>query len=278
MTGRARALVVALVIFAVAVGILIGSGPLRAGIGAGTSQADRLEQAIADAEAAEEAAQQGTDFAEAVGPAAVAGRLDGQAIAVVRTPDASEDDAADAAARLDDAGATIAASVSLTEDWTAEDRAPFRDALAAQIAAALPDPPTGATTSQVLAAALAQALAAGDEFDGQGQERADTLWTLLTEAKLVAGERTEDADLFLLVTSDAEVADLGAAFSTGSSGAVVGFTGAESSPAGGSSTVTRAASFYGAWAVAGAMIGVANGTVGEYDASDADELIGSVGQ
>jgi len=40
--------------------------------------------------------------------------------------------------------------------------------------------------------------------------------------------------------------------------------------------VTNAASFYGAWAVAGAAISAANGNVGAFDATDADELIGDL--
>jgi hypothetical protein len=278
VTGRGRVLVVALVIFALAVGVLIGSGPLRAGLGAGMSQAERLERARAAAEAAEGDAAQGRDFADAVGPAALAGTLEGHVVALVRTPAASDDDLTAAGSRIADADASVGATVAITELWTAEDRAPFRDALAEQITAALPNPPVGATTSQILSAALAQALAAGDEFDAEAQERSDTLWTLLTGAELVTGDRDADASLVLLIAADGDVADLANAFVAASDGTVVGFTGGAAGDAGSATTVTRAATFYGGWAVAGAMVGAAGGTRGAYDASDADELVGSVGR
>jgi len=278
VTGRSRALIVALAVFALAVGVLIGSGPLRAGIGAGTSQAELLAEARADAEAAGELAAQGTDFADAVGPAAVAGLLDGHVVALVRTADASSEDLAAASARLADAGVTVGSTVALTDDWAGEDRAPFRIALAEQITAALPEPPAGATPQQVLSTALAQALAGGDEFDAEAQERSDTLWALLTDAELVMGDRSADADLIVLVTPGGDVADLGSAFAAASTGAIVGFTEAEAGDAGGATTVTRAATFYGAWAVAGATIAATDGSVGHYDASDADELVGELNQ
>ena len=278
MTGRGRALVVALVIFAVAIGVLIGSGPLRASFRGDSGQLQELAEAQADAKSAAQEASQGHDFADAAGPTAVRGLLEGHIVALVRTADATDDDVAAASARLTDAGAEVGAKVALTTAWTQEDRGPFRDALAQQINAALPSPQTGATSSQVLSTALAQSLApsiaAGDDLVGAAaQENADTMWTLLTDAELVTGERTGDNDMFLLVTPSGDVADLASAFVTTSNGTVVAFTGAKAGPAANATTVTNAATFYGAWAVVGAAINVAGGITGAYDASDADELI-----
>jgi hypothetical protein len=277
VTGRSRALVAALAVFALAVGVLIGSGPLRAGFG-GSSIAAELAQAESDAKAAAEEASQGRDFADAVGPKAIYAQLQGHTVALVRTADATDDDVTAATARLADAGAEIGAHVALTEEWTAEDRGPFRDALAEQITAALANPPTGASSSQVLSMALAQSLAptiaAGDDLVGAAAaERADTLWTLLTEANLVTGSRTGDSDLFVLVAPGGDVGDLAGAFVATSYGTVVAFTGAKAGPAATATTVTNASTFYGAWAVVGATINTLGGIAGDYDASDADELI-----
>jgi hypothetical protein len=200
-------------------------------------------------------------------------------VALVRTADATDDDVAAAAAHLADAGATTASEVALTEDWASEDRAPFRDALAEQIATAMVDPPTGGTTSQVLCAALAESLAPGADggvVDAAAQERADTLWTLLSDANLVTGERDAAAGLFVLVATGGDVSDLAGAFADTTAGTVVAFTAPKAGPAGAASTVTNATGFYGAWAVTGALIGAANGTVGAFDATDADELIGDL--
>ena len=278
VTGRGKALLGALLIFALAIGVLIGSGPLRAALRGGSADADALAQAEADLKVAQAEASQGHAFADAAGPAAVVARLDGHTIALVRTADATDEDVAAASAHMADAGAQVGAHVALTADWTSDDRAPFRDALAEQMTAALTDPPSGATTSQVLSMALAQSLApgvaAGDGIAGADDtERADTLWTLLTDAKLVTGERTADVDMFVLVAPGGDVADLASAFTQTSNGTVVGFTGGDAGSAGPATTVTNAATFYGAWAVVAAAINAASGSVGAYDASDAADLI-----
>jgi len=246
---------------------------LRAGIGGNAAQTEELLRAQAEAEAASALAAQGMDFADATGPSAVRGKLSGTSIALVRTSDTSDEDLASASSHLVDAGAVIGSTTALAPGWTDPDRVPFRDALADQIVAALPEPPQGSTTEDVLATALAQALATGGEFDPEGQERADTLWLLLTEAELVTGERSEVANMFVLVTPGGDVSTLARAFAAESSGVLVGFTGTTPGEATPASTVTNAAGFYGAWAVVGAAINLAGGITGAYDASDADELI-----
>jgi hypothetical protein len=277
MSARSRLLVGALAVFALAIGILVGSGLLSEGLFSGSDNAQELERAQADAAAAQADAQQGREFADVAGPAAVRARLQGHSIALVRTADATDEDLSAASARLETAGAVITASVAVTKEWTAEDRGPFRDALAEQITASLPNPPEGSTTPQVLSAALAISLASGGEFDAAGQERADTLWSLLQDAGLVTGDRSGVADMFLLVAPGGDVSDLAGAFVAASSGTVVGFTGATAGEAAGAITVTNAATFYGGWAVTGAAIQAAGGISGSYDASDADELISGLG-
>jgi hypothetical protein len=283
VTGRSRALIVALAVFALAVGVIIGSGPLRSAIIGGSVNADELAQARADTKAAAADAQQGRDFADAAGPPAVLGRLQGHTVALVRTSDTTDDDVTAASARLADAGAEIGANVAITDEWTDDERGPFREALAEQITDALADPPQGATASQVLSTALAQSLAptiaSGDDLVGAAAtERADTLWALLTDAKLVTGERTGDSDMFLLVTPGGDVTDLAGAFVATSVGTVVAFTGAKAGNAASATTVTNATTFYGAWAVTGAAINASSGVSGAYDASDADDLIAGFSQ
>lgn len=277
VSARSRLLVAALAVFALAVGLIVGSGLLTRGLFDGSAKADELAQARADARAAQDEADQGRDFADAAGPAAVRARLQGHSIALVRTADATDADLAAASDRLEATGASIVATVALTKEWTADDRGPFREALAEQITDSLPNSPQGSTAPQVLSAALANALAAGGEFDASGQESADTLWSLLTEAGLVTGDRSGVADMFLLVSPGGDVSDLASAFVSSSAGTVVGFTGSEPGKAAGATTVTNAATFYGGWAVAGAAIQAANGISGAYDASDADELIAKTG-
>ena len=280
MTVRSRLLIVALTIFAIAVGVLLGSGPLRSALtGAGSSDEQALEEARAQAEAAQAQADLGYEFADAAGPAAVRGWLTDREVAVVRLANVSEEDAAAASAKLTDAGATMVANAALTDDWDSEDRAAFRDALAAQITDSIEDPPVGATSSDVLAAALAQALVPSDDFVTPGDEqRAQTLWALLVDGGLVTGSRDTGADVVVLVAEDGDVAYLNRALAERSQGAVTAFTSGNAGDTGGVSSVTRAATPYGAWAVTAALIGSTNGLSGQYDASDAPQLIGDLVQ
>jgi len=287
MDGRTRVLAVAAVVAALAVGILVGSGPMRALVtGDSTSVVDHLRAQLDEAEdaleAANDSADLGEDFADAATPLLLAGTLEGRLVGVVRTADATDTDAAAAQARLADAGATVGAQVALTDDWASEARAPFRDALAEQITSSLSQPPQGETTDELLAAALAQALAPGiaagtDLVGAQATERADTLWTLLTEAGLVTGTRTESVDTFVLVT-EAGDAELAGALDATSDGAVVAFTGERGAPSGGASTVTNATTFYGAITVTAALVHEVRGASGSYDASDAPELIANLNE
>lgn len=277
MTGRGRALIAALIVFAVAVGVLIGSGPLRHAITSGSSDADDLSQAREEATAARDQAQLGQDFADAAGQAAVRGGLEGYTVALVRMADATPADVDAATARLATAGATVGASVALTDEWTSDDRAPFRDALADQLADALTSMPPGASTSEALSYALAQALVGGGEFDAVGQESADTLWTVLTEAHLVTGERSAPVNAVVVVSGGGDVSDVTGAFVAQTSGVVVAATGDDAGGVGSAASVTHAASFYGAWTVVGALIETVGGVSGTYDAADAPDVIARIG-
>jgi hypothetical protein len=211
----------------------------------------------------------------------VRARLEGFSVAIVRTADVSAADAESTTSRLTEANATVGADVALTDEWSAEDRGPFRAALAEQITLALAEPPVGATTEEILAAALAEALAPGvaegeSIVSPESQERADTLWSLLLDSGLVTGDRTENSTMVVLVAGGDDVEALSAAFAKNSLGTVVGFTGAATDTGAGVSIVTNAATFYGAWAVVGAAINASGSITGAYDASDADELLGAL--
>ena len=285
---RTRVLVIAAIIFALAVGVLLGSGPLRsAATGSTDATAAELrnqrDAALADAGAARSRAQAGQDFADAASAPLLAGRLAGRVIAVIRAADATDADAAAVSARLVDAGAAVGATVGLTADWTADDRAPFRDALAEQITSSLDNPPTGATSAEILGAALVQALSpvvasANDLAGSAASDRAETLWTLLTVGGLVTGERNASADAYLLLSAGDDVTVVTSAARGFGMGVVGAFTGPVAGAAADASTVTDAASFYGSFAVVGALIESVAGGSGAYDAADAPSLIAKSAQ
>ena len=152
------------VFLALAVGIVLGAGPLNEGISTGiTDQVNQLtedrNQMRTERDAALATAESQDSWAEAVGPALVARQLGGRAVAVVELPgaDASQTDAA--VDELTSAGATVSARVTVQESWIDPDEAAFRSQLAAQLAGQLTTvPDASAGTDALLAAELGRAL------------------------------------------------------------------------------------------------------------------------
>ncbi|NAZ88569.1 copper transporter [Kineococcus indalonis] len=167
------------VFLALAVGIVLGAGPLNEGISTGitdqvrqlTQEKDQLrterDQALAAGEAQDA-------WAEAVGPAVVDGRLAGRVVAVVELPGADSSQTDAAVEVLEQAGASVSARVTVQDEWTAAAQRAVRASTAAQLGAQLgaapasspapaptPDAGDDADTDDaagVLAEALARAL------------------------------------------------------------------------------------------------------------------------
>lgn len=151
------------VFLALAVGIVLGAGPLREGIGESLTgqvealRADRdalrteLEAAIVDVNDRDA-------WIGAMGEQAAAGRLDGRTVAVVALPGADDGDVAAVVDSLGVAGAQVSAAARLTDAWTTTDPT-FRRTFAQQLAGYLdPAPAADASPEEVMALALAQTL------------------------------------------------------------------------------------------------------------------------
>ncbi|NHC14237.1 copper transporter [Motilibacter deserti] len=116
------------VFLALAVGVVLGAGPLDDPIGQTVeSRADALSQSNNElrddkAELADQISGY-EDFITRTTPALVGGRLEGTTVALVGMPGVTEGQAETARAGLEAAGAAVPGSVLLTDDWTAEDRA-----------------------------------------------------------------------------------------------------------------------------------------------------------
>lgn len=206
------------VFLALAVGIVLGAGPLKESIGDTlTGEVDALRQRAADLRteldvSAAELADSQAAF-ESVADDLLAGTLDGRRVALVTFGDADGGAANQVAARFEEAGATISARVRLTDDWTDTTRATFRQTLAGTLVEYLepaPDADAGAGTE--LAEALVQAVSnAVPEDPDRLSENAAVALQLLTESGLVEvdGEVTAPADGIVVVAGgfDAELAD-----------------------------------------------------------------------
>ncbi|MEZ0492829.1 copper transporter [Kineococcus sp. TBRC 1896] len=201
------------VFLALAVGIVLGAGPLNEGISTGiTDQVRQLtteknalraerDEALATVDAQDA-------WAEAVGPALVARQLGGRSVAVVLLPGADSSQVDATVGQLQAAGATVASEVTLQEEWFAgsQTAAADRQRVAAALADQLPTAPDAdAGTEDLLAAALAGALvttelAQAEEADDQG----GTVLTTLSDAGLLevqggAGTAPTRATLALVV-------------------------------------------------------------------------------
>ncbi|MCA5893430.1 copper transporter [Isoptericola sp. NEAU-Y5] len=202
------------VFLALAIGIILGAGPLQGALGdqltdqVGTLRAERnaLRDELNQAEAT---ATEQRRFIDAAGDQLVAGALTDKRVAVVDVDGAGDGVTGPLVEQLEAAGATIVAQEALTESWTAADEATMRDTVAGGLREGLADGLEEGTigdetgTSAVLGAALTLALTDADPVDPalRSTEAAD-LQQQLERFGLVDVEMAPEApaDAILLVS------------------------------------------------------------------------------
>lgn len=205
------------VFMALAVGIVIGAGPLRDYLAEELSgQVDQLRVEKEDLRVAlEEAEADGAETAQFVAsasPELLSGTLEGRTVAVVQLPEADGDAVEAVLTRLDQAGAQVVVRTELTEGWTDPGQRAFREGIAGNIAAYLnPQPDDDAQTDQVLGMALGQALTLRDpDNTSQASDEAQAMYDLLISSELI-GEiegPTEPAYATVVVDGTEEAEDL----------------------------------------------------------------------
>lgn len=114
------------IFLALAVGIVLGAGPLQDNLG--TTLTDQVNQLRSDKEAlrgqaaqAEASASAAEVYAERVNPAALAGALDNSLVLLIGVPGAGDGLAESTTSALEAAGATVV-SLRATDAWVAPDR------------------------------------------------------------------------------------------------------------------------------------------------------------
>jgi hypothetical protein len=242
------------VFLALAVGIILGAGPLQRAIGDQlTAQVEvlRTERNALREELDQTQATLGEQerFALAAGEALATGSLTGKDVAVVDVDGLDDGVQNDVLAQLEEAGATVVATETLSSSWTAADEATLRETVANgqrdQLVADLPDVLSEESgTPELLGAALAIALTEADGADASAlSDRATELRQLLVQVGLVEDEDAPSApaDVVLLlsagatqeeaageatVTEDVEAAEVGVAAPVTSAGTVADVTGA----------------------------------------------------
>jgi len=217
------------IFLALAVGVVLGSGPLRTALVAElTNESTELKEALAESkeETAEAilAAQIGEEFVDQAAGVLIGDTLDDRNVAIVRieSPDGAEVTAI--RDRVVGAGGTVTANLSIESNWTDEVQATFRTAFAAQISESVVGVDATVAPGKVLSHALAQTLVptefpegtdtqVGSSATATAADRSDVLLTLLEEAEFVSGSVNGEVDSVIFVVgpgpnSDDELADL----------------------------------------------------------------------
>jgi len=201
------------VFLALAVGIALGAGPLKEAIGDTlTGQVDQL-RAEKDALRAElDVTALDLQHAQAslasVAPALLEGVLAERRVAIVLVDEVPAEVLEQVVARLAEAGASVTATVTVTEAWTDPERLSFRQSLAGTLVTYLdPAPAQDAGTGTELAEALAQGLttAVPENPDALSENAAIVLDLLGGDAGLItlAGDVTVPADAVVVLSGPA---------------------------------------------------------------------------
>jgi hypothetical protein len=156
------------IFLALAVGIVLGAGPLKGDIGTRLTEqmtALRAEKAQlrTDLDAAKRETSARDTFATSVAPAVMKDRLTGKTVAIVIAPGADADLVKNTTASLVAAGAKVGSTVTLTEAWVDPAKRAFRNTLANEHAVLVEAPTEVSSPDQLVATVLARALLAGTD-------------------------------------------------------------------------------------------------------------------
>ncbi|USR78704.1 copper transporter [Arcanobacterium pinnipediorum] len=127
------------VFIALAVGIILGAGPLQNSIG---NVLNSQVQALSDANSKlkeemieyQETIAQNDAAWEDLAPSLVQGSLTGRSVALISLPGVSSDEITAVSERLVQAGASINMQVTINQSWTAADQTAYRTTFASQLA------------------------------------------------------------------------------------------------------------------------------------------------
>lgn len=197
------------VFMALAIGVVLGAGPLRDSIGDQLSnQVEGLLRDKSDLQQAVENRDQliadRDTFIDSVGGTLTASQLGGRSVVVVTLPGADSDVVDALTESLQSAGAEVTGQVRVTPRWTDPEQAAFRESLAGQLVPYLQAAPeASASLDSQLGALLAEAVLS-PELAGQGQAtpEAQTVLDALSGGDLVStdGEPQSGGTLAVVVT------------------------------------------------------------------------------
>jgi len=193
------------VFLALAVGIVLGAGPLKEAIG--DQLTGQVETLRADKEGLRESLEEAaTDvarrdaFLAATAPQLVAGTITGRRVTLVELAAADDELVAALTAHLVAAGAQVTGSVRVSEQWTSENQARYRQALVPSLADYLPqgggERSHDADLARALVLSLVQLAPEGEAFSADALQ----LQRLLAAGEFVTySEGLEPADMLVVL-------------------------------------------------------------------------------
>jgi hypothetical protein len=199
------------VFLALAIGVVLGAGPLRESIGDTlTNQVDALRRDKQNLQLAvgnrDDQIQQRDQFIHAVSGELVAERLGGRSVVVVALPTAGKDAVDALSTQVEAAGATVSGRITVAPSWVDPDTQTFRRSLAGQFVQYLdPRPPADAGVAGELAAVLAWAVSTRDIADADNAEpNAKTVLEGMRGGDLITvdGSPEKRATLVLIATGN----------------------------------------------------------------------------
>lgn len=291
---------------ALAVGIVLGSGPLRTALVSSlTDKTAQLQQQLSDAQAQTAAGKLqgavGQQFVDQASAVLLGDALKGRKIAIVRVFSPDEAEVTGLRDRIVAAGGTVTANLTIEPAWLDDAQGSFRASFAAEIASTLVGVDSTVAPDKVLAHALAQSLIPTEAPAAAGPndiadpttaaDRAAVLLNLLKGADFVTGTITGSVDAVLFITGpgsgsqdvqaaqSATIAELAGIVDTYDQGTVVasGPSTPEDVPSAIRSsaslhshvtTVTEAMNYFGHFTVALAIAKELEGQAGDYGYGD----------
>ena len=156
------------IFLALAVGIVLGAGPLKEDIGNRLTKevtALRAEktQLRTDLDTAKRGASARDTYSSSVAPTIMKNQLTGKTVALVITPGTDGDLVKDTTASLVAAGAKVGSTVTLTDLWADPLKKSFRNTLANQLAGLVNAPLGTDSPDQLAATVLARSILAGKD-------------------------------------------------------------------------------------------------------------------
>ena len=160
------------IFLALAVGIVLGAGPLKGDIGRSlTAQTTALRADKAQLRTELDVEKKGTatrdSFSDSVAPAIMKNQLTGKTVALVLAPGVDSDLVKKTTASLVAAGAKVGSTITLTDTWADPAKRTFRNTLASQLADQVKAPLTSSTPDQLAATVLARAILGGKDQSTQ---------------------------------------------------------------------------------------------------------------